>query len=203
MRTGAGRSRRWSDALSDRLLRSLCDGRALDHVRRQQAPRRCAAWHAQARRRRGLARAEVGDHHSVALLLALSRKRGLLPYRRARQHEGDRVRAGLFLRKHTTDPTPALNTVTRRGTVPPVAACSHPRAWVVVLRQQRIEVLLAVEDAPQRVAHRGPRLDAEVLARGDDRERVRRHSAQSAHGRRTTKLCDREPAFVGPSPRDC
>jgi hypothetical protein len=30
----------------------------------------------------------VGEHHSVALFLALSRKRGLLPYRRARQHEG-------------------------------------------------------------------------------------------------------------------
>ena len=30
----------------------------------------------------------VGEHHSVALFLALSRKKGLLPYRRARQHEG-------------------------------------------------------------------------------------------------------------------
>lgn len=30
----------------------------------------------------------VGDHHSVALFLALSRTHGLLPYRRARQHEG-------------------------------------------------------------------------------------------------------------------
>lgn len=30
----------------------------------------------------------VGEHHSVALFLALSRKRGHLPYRRARQHEG-------------------------------------------------------------------------------------------------------------------
>ncbi len=30
----------------------------------------------------------VGDHHSVALFLALSRKKGMLPYRRARQHEG-------------------------------------------------------------------------------------------------------------------
>lgn len=30
----------------------------------------------------------VGDHHSVSLFLALSRKKGLLPYRRARQHEG-------------------------------------------------------------------------------------------------------------------
>jgi len=30
----------------------------------------------------------VGDHHSVDLFLALSRKRGLLPYRRARQREG-------------------------------------------------------------------------------------------------------------------
>jgi hypothetical protein len=30
----------------------------------------------------------VGDHHSVALFLALARKNGLLPYRRARQHEG-------------------------------------------------------------------------------------------------------------------
>ena len=30
----------------------------------------------------------VGDHHSQALFLALSRKKGLLPYRRARQHEG-------------------------------------------------------------------------------------------------------------------
>lgn len=30
----------------------------------------------------------VGEHHSVTLFLALSRKRGLLPYRRARQHEG-------------------------------------------------------------------------------------------------------------------
>lgn len=30
----------------------------------------------------------VGEHHSVALFLALSRKKGLLPYRRPRQHEG-------------------------------------------------------------------------------------------------------------------
>ena len=30
----------------------------------------------------------VGDQHSEALFLALSRKRGLLPYRRARQREG-------------------------------------------------------------------------------------------------------------------
>jgi hypothetical protein len=30
----------------------------------------------------------VGEHHSVALFLALSRKKGLLPYRHARQHEG-------------------------------------------------------------------------------------------------------------------
>jgi hypothetical protein len=30
----------------------------------------------------------VGERHSVALFLALSRKRGLLPYRHARQHEG-------------------------------------------------------------------------------------------------------------------
>jgi hypothetical protein len=30
----------------------------------------------------------VGDHHSVALFLALSRKRDLLPYRHPRQHEG-------------------------------------------------------------------------------------------------------------------
>ena len=30
----------------------------------------------------------VGDHHSVALFLALSRSKDLLPYRRARQHEG-------------------------------------------------------------------------------------------------------------------
>jgi hypothetical protein len=30
----------------------------------------------------------VGDHHSVALFLSLSRAKGLLPYRRARQHEG-------------------------------------------------------------------------------------------------------------------
>lgn len=30
----------------------------------------------------------VGEHHSVALFLALSRKKGFLPYRRARQHEG-------------------------------------------------------------------------------------------------------------------
>jgi hypothetical protein len=30
----------------------------------------------------------VGDHHSVALFLALARKKGLLPYRRARQREG-------------------------------------------------------------------------------------------------------------------
>jgi hypothetical protein len=30
----------------------------------------------------------VGDHHSVALFLALSRAKGLLPYRRTRQHEG-------------------------------------------------------------------------------------------------------------------
>jgi aryl-alcohol dehydrogenase-like predicted oxidoreductase len=30
----------------------------------------------------------VGEHHSVTLFLALARKRGLLPYRRARQHEG-------------------------------------------------------------------------------------------------------------------
>jgi hypothetical protein len=30
----------------------------------------------------------VGEAHSVALFLALSRKKGLLPYRRARQHEG-------------------------------------------------------------------------------------------------------------------
>ena len=30
----------------------------------------------------------VGEHHSVALFLALSRAKGLLPYRRARQHEG-------------------------------------------------------------------------------------------------------------------
>lgn len=30
----------------------------------------------------------VGERHSVDLFLALSRKRGLLPYRRARQHEG-------------------------------------------------------------------------------------------------------------------
>ena len=30
----------------------------------------------------------VGGHHSEALFLALSRKKGLLPYRRARQREG-------------------------------------------------------------------------------------------------------------------
>ena len=30
----------------------------------------------------------VGEQHSVALFLALSRSKGLLPYRRARQHEG-------------------------------------------------------------------------------------------------------------------
>jgi|SRR5690606_31508868 hypothetical protein len=30
----------------------------------------------------------VGDNHSVALFLALSRAKGLLPYRRPRQHEG-------------------------------------------------------------------------------------------------------------------
>jgi hypothetical protein len=30
----------------------------------------------------------VGDQHSATLFLSLSRKRGLLPYRRARQHEG-------------------------------------------------------------------------------------------------------------------
>lgn len=30
----------------------------------------------------------VGDRHAVTLFLALSRSRGLLPYRRARQHEG-------------------------------------------------------------------------------------------------------------------
>jgi len=30
----------------------------------------------------------VGEQHSVSLFLALSRKKGLLPYRRARQHEG-------------------------------------------------------------------------------------------------------------------
>jgi hypothetical protein len=30
----------------------------------------------------------VGDRHSVTLFLALSRSRGLLPYRHARQHEG-------------------------------------------------------------------------------------------------------------------
>lgn len=76
----------------------------------------------------------VGEQHSVALFLALSRKRGLLPYRRARQHEGTVcVRAPLsehdalwsefleldrelgsqlaevtrlFLRKHVADPTP-------------------------------------------------------------------------------------------------
>jgi hypothetical protein len=30
----------------------------------------------------------VGEGHSVTLFLALSRSRGLLPYRRARQHEG-------------------------------------------------------------------------------------------------------------------
>ena len=30
----------------------------------------------------------VGGHHSVALFLALSRTKGLLPYRRPRQHEG-------------------------------------------------------------------------------------------------------------------
>jgi hypothetical protein len=30
----------------------------------------------------------VGEHHSVALFLALSRKKGLLPYRRPRQHDG-------------------------------------------------------------------------------------------------------------------
>ena len=30
----------------------------------------------------------VGEHHSVALFLALSRKKGFLPYRRPRQHEG-------------------------------------------------------------------------------------------------------------------
>jgi len=30
----------------------------------------------------------VGDQHSLALFLSLSRKKGLLPYRRARQHEG-------------------------------------------------------------------------------------------------------------------
>lgn len=30
----------------------------------------------------------VGERHSVDLFLALSRRRGLLPYRRARQHEG-------------------------------------------------------------------------------------------------------------------
>jgi hypothetical protein len=30
----------------------------------------------------------VGGHHSVVLFLALSRKKGMLPYRRARQHEG-------------------------------------------------------------------------------------------------------------------
>jgi hypothetical protein len=30
----------------------------------------------------------VGESHSVTLFLALSRSRGLLPYRRARQHEG-------------------------------------------------------------------------------------------------------------------
>lgn len=30
----------------------------------------------------------VGEHHSVALFSALSRKKGLLPYRRPRQHEG-------------------------------------------------------------------------------------------------------------------
>lgn len=29
----------------------------------------------------------VGDQHSVSLFLGLSRKKGLLPYRRARQHE--------------------------------------------------------------------------------------------------------------------
>jgi hypothetical protein len=38
----------------------------------------------------------VGNHHSVALFLALSRAKGLLPYRRARQHEGTLcVRAAL------------------------------------------------------------------------------------------------------------
>jgi hypothetical protein len=30
----------------------------------------------------------VGEHHSVALFLALSRKKGLLPYRRPRQRDG-------------------------------------------------------------------------------------------------------------------
>ena len=30
----------------------------------------------------------VGDPHSVTLFLALARKKGLLPYRRPRQHEG-------------------------------------------------------------------------------------------------------------------
>jgi hypothetical protein len=30
----------------------------------------------------------VGDHYSVALFLALSRKKELLPYRRARRHDG-------------------------------------------------------------------------------------------------------------------
>lgn len=30
----------------------------------------------------------IGEHHSVALFLALVRKRGLLPYRHPRQHEG-------------------------------------------------------------------------------------------------------------------
>lgn len=30
----------------------------------------------------------VGDHYSASLFLSLSRKKGLLPYRRARQHEG-------------------------------------------------------------------------------------------------------------------
>lgn len=76
----------------------------------------------------------IGDHHSVALFLSLSRKKGLLTYRRARQHEGTVcVRATLsehdalwsefleldrelgsqlaevtrlFLRKHVADPTP-------------------------------------------------------------------------------------------------
>ncbi len=38
----------------------------------------------------------VGEPHSIALFLALSRSKGLVPYRRARQHEGTvSVRASL------------------------------------------------------------------------------------------------------------
>lgn len=82
-------------------------------------------------------------------------------------------------------------------------------AGLVVLRQERVQILLAIEDAFQRIADVAARIVTKLLARRDDRQCVRRTPSARVVAAKEPGLAIQNPGseiafyFVMPRPELC